>query len=76
MVHTVALSLFIILIFSIYKGCTKNWKIEIMSKSILADLETGVRSLIWVSCAHLINWLLVHNWYLVALVSRPISDGS
>lgn len=36
----------------------------------------GGQSLIWVACAHLINWLLVHNWYLVALVSGPISDGS
>lgn len=44
MVCTVALSLFIILIFSIYKGCTKNWKVAIMSKSILVDLEMGVRA--------------------------------
>lgn len=45
MVHRVARSILVPLIFSTYKEFMKYWKVVIYTKTILADLEVGVRTL-------------------------------
>lgn len=44
MVHRVARSISVPLIFSIYQEFMKYWNVVIYAKTILADLEMGVRT--------------------------------
>lgn len=69
-VHILALSISVPLIFSIYQGCMKSWNAEICQGPFELIWEMQVRGFIWVVCASVINWLLAHNCYLVAFLSR------